>query len=266
MRKSPTIQPRICKLCGKSYVPTGTTQQFCDICKKIKSKETKLRYYRKMFPDAKPKKRSEEVCCICGGPFSSHFEGKPYCNLHYLRMKTNGTPELTVRKSKNDFVEKGNTVICKTSSGVEFLISASDLDAVKKYTWCISKTGYLVANINGKTTKLHRYLLSPEPSVIIDHINGNTLDNRRGNLRLCSPKENSRNSKKKGKHNVATGVSKTKSGKFRARISVDRKEICLGTFQTAAEAIDARRKAEIQYFGNYSPMSSRNTSTRGFSE
>lgn len=175
MRKSPTIQPRICKLCGESYIPTGTTQQFCNICREIKSKERKLRYYRKTFPNANPKKRSEEVCCICGGLFSAHFDGAPYCNLHYLRMKANGTPDFVGRKSKNDFAINGDTVTCKTSSGVEFLISTSDLDAVKKYTWCISKTGYLVANINGKNTKLHRYLLSPEPSVIIDHINGNPM-------------------------------------------------------------------------------------------
>ena len=47
---------------------------------------------------------------------------------------------------------------------------------------------------------------------------------------------------------------------------VDRNEIALGTFDTVEEAIEARRQAEIKYFGDYSPMSSRKTSTRGTSQ
>ena len=266
MRKSPSIKPRICELCGDAYIPSGTAQRFCEQCKIIKSRESKLRYYRKKFPNANPKKRCEEVCCICGATFSSHFEGKPYCNLHYLRMKTNGTPEFVGRKSKNEFAVDGDTVKCKTSSGVEFLISNSDLDTVMKYTWCLSKTGYLVANINGSVTKLHRYLLSPGKGVLVDHINGDPKDNRRENLRVCKPKDNSRNAKKKSEHSIICGVQKKSNGKYRARIMVDRNEIALGTFDTVEEAIEARRQAEIKYFGDYSPMSSRKTSTRGTSQ
>lgn len=266
MRKSPVISPRICELCGETYTPSGAAQKFCNKCRVIKTDEYKSRYYKKKFPNIKPKKRCEEVCCICGSQFSSHFEGKPYCNLHYLRMKANGTPELKTRKSKNEFSVNGDTVTCKTSSGSEFLISKSDLEAVMKYTWCLSKTGYLVANINGSVTKLHRYLLSPDNGVLVDHINGNPKDNRRENLRTCSPKENSRNVKKKCDNTIVTGVSKTANGRFKARISVDRKEIRLGIFDTAEEAIEARRQAEIKYFGDYSPMASRKTSTRGTSQ
>lgn len=49
-----------------------------------------------------------------------------------------------------------------------------------------------------------------------------------------------------------TGVSKTPSGKYRARIMVDRKEICLGTFETLKEAAIARENGEIKYFGEFS--------------
>ena len=266
MRKSPTIQPRICQMCGSSYVPRGTSQKFCDVCREIRSKESKLRYYRTHFPDAKPKTRCEEPCCICGGQFSSHFDGKPYCNLHYLRVKTNGTPDLVERKSKNEFVVNGDTVMCKTTSGIEFLISYGDLEAVQKYTWCLSKTGYLVANISNKVIKLHRYLLSPESDAIVDHINGNRKDNRRENLRICNSTENSRNSDKKSKSSTAIGVQRKANGRYRARIMVDRKEIALGVFDTELEAIEARRVAEEKYFGDYSPMASRTTSTRGSSE
>lgn len=266
MRKSPTIKPRVCDLCGETYTPSGPTQKFCSKCKLVKERETKLRYYRKKFPNAKPKKRCEDVCCICGNVFSAHFEGKAYCNLHYLRMKTNGSADLIKRQSKNQFIVDGSNVICQTTSGAKFLVSTSDLEEVKKYSWCVSKTGYLVANINGKVTKLHRYLLSPKSNEIVDHINGDPKDNRRENLRICNSTENSRNSRKKSKTSNFTGVQMRSNGKYRARIMVDGKEIALGVFETEAEAIVARKNAEEKYFGDYSPIASRKTSTLGSSE
>jgi hypothetical protein len=181
-------------------------------------------------------------------------------------MKINGTAERVGRKTKNTFVIDGETVIVRTTSGKEFIISACDLERVKRYTWCISKTGYPVANTNPKVVKLQRYLLSPPEGMVVDHINGNTLDNRRENLRVCSIADNSRNAAKKGKSTIAPGIQLKNNGRYRARITVNRKEIALGTFDTLDEAIAARHKAEREFFGDYSPIDSRTTSTRGDAE
>jgi hypothetical protein len=123
----------------------------------------------------------------------------------------------------------------------------------------------LVANINGKVTKLHRFLLDPEPGAVIDHINGDPSDNRRCNLRLCSAKENSRNTKaSRSSRTGVVGVKIVQSGKFVAQIMVDRKMIILGTFDTLDAAAEARKQAEQRYFGEYAPSSSRtSTSTQG---
>lgn len=143
-----------------------------------------------------------------------------------------------------------------TSNGVEILIDPEDFQKIKKYSWCISKTGYAVANINGKVTKMHRYIMGENDSkIIIDHINRNKLDNRKNNLRRCTAKENSRNTTvSKNNPTGYLGVSLTAQGKFRARIMVDRKEIWLGTYNNINDAIKARKTGEKYYFGEFAPL------------
>lgn len=266
MRETPEFVERACKLCGKVYYPRGNRQLFCSECKKIRAAERNREYRKRKYPDMKPKAKSQEACCVCGGKFSVHYEGNPYCNKHYLRMRNNGTPELIGRKTKNTYQDCGAFVRVTTTSGKSFIVDKNDVAAISGHTWCISVTGYAVSNIGGKVQKLHRFLLSVPAGMVVDHINGDPLDNRRENLRICTKKENSRNLKKKPGDSVSTGVQQKKNGKYRARIMVDRQEIAIGTFDTAEEAIAARRKAEAEYFGGYAPAASRTTSTRGESE
>jgi len=143
-----------------------------------------------------------------------------------------------------------------TKKGEEILIDIEDFEKVKRYSWCISKTGYPVANINGKVTKLHRYLLGVKnPKIIVDHINRNALDNRKSNLRLCTALENSRNTTVSKNSNTGyLGISLTPQGKYRARIMVNRKEIRLGNYSKIEDAIKARKQAEKKYFKEFAPI------------
>jgi hypothetical protein len=114
--------------------------------------------------------------------------------------------------------------------------------------------GYLVANINHKSIKLHRFILNAENGSVVDHINHNPLDNRKSNLRITTHKNNSRNtSVSKSSKIKHLGISTTPSGKYRARIMVEGKEIRLGHYQSLADAIHARKEAEIKYFGEFAP-------------
>lgn len=196
--------------------------------------------------------------CSCCGLFASgaHYQGKFYCNKHWLRLYYHGTTELQGRKIRSKFEVVGDVCKITTSRGVELIVDATDYEKVKEYSWCISKTGYPVARMkDGRVIKLTRFLLEPQnPKLVVDHINGDPFDNRRVNLRICTNAQNSRNCKL-SKNNTSgyVGVRKESSGKWSAHIHPDRRNICLGTFSTKEEAIKARQKAEKKYFGEFAP-------------
>ena len=92
----------------------------------------------------------------------------------------------------NKYFYRSNYIVLVSKNGEEILINKRDAKKAFRYTWCVSKTGYAVANINHKVVKMHRYLLNlKDPKIIIDHKNRNKLDNRRKNIRICSQHENS---------------------------------------------------------------------------
>lgn len=257
MRKSPTLSPRKCEQCGAEYLPSGPTQRFCEPCGKLRDSERKRAYYERTFPNRKPKVKRADPCCVCGGEFSCEYNGKPYCNKHYLRMYAHGDAELHPRARTNTYATNGDETIVTTSNGRSFTVDTADLEKVKQHSWCFCKTGYLVANVDGKVVKLHRYLLDPPPHAVVDHINGNPADNRRSNLRICTAAGNARNSAPKGSKTGHRGVRISPNGRYEARICFERRNISLGTFDTLAEAIEARREGECRYFGEFAPASSR---------
>lgn len=244
--------PRNCIVCNTEYFPNSAPQKYCLPCSKKKEKERKRKWYIKNNPNAYKEKPKQ--CSVCESPISAYFENKPYCNKHYLRLYNNGTLEKIVRK-KNSYRIDNDVVVMTTHKGENFIFDLEDLETVSKHSWCISKTGYLVANINKKTTKLHRFILGlSNPKIIVDHINGDAMDNRKSNLRICDNTENSRNCKiSKNNTSGYPGVGITPNGRFRARITVNRKEIRIGTFDTFEEAKQARIDAELKHFGDFSP-------------
>ncbi len=151
----------------------------------------------------------------------------------------------------NHFIECDDYIKGFTAKGVEFLIDKADFEKVSKYSWCVSCTNRLVANVSGKVVYMHRYILD-SPDGIVDHINGNNKDNRRSNLRITTCKGNARNNISKNKFGV-NGIRTTKNGKYNARITVNYKMIHIGNFDTLEEAVEARINAEKKYFGEYAP-------------
>ena len=100
---------------------------------------------------------------------------------------------------------------------------------------------------------LHRIIIGALPNQIVDHINGDGLDNRRLNLRLCTIKENVRHRRLR-----IMGVSRYRGvwldpryNSWTAYIKVDLKRLHLGTFKTEEEAARAFDRAAIAYFGSF---------------
>ena len=104
---------------------------------------------------------------------------------------------------------------------------------------------YLEIRVNGKKYLTHRlawYLMHGKfPKYFIDHKNGNTTDNRLSNLREATPQQNSQNCKGRG-----TSFNK-KARKWESRISVNRKDLFLGYFDTEEEARQAYVKGKKKY-------------------
>lgn len=93
---------------------------------------------------------------------------------------------------------------------------------------------------------LHRFLMQPEPGQKVDHINHDTLDDTRGNLRFANSSQNGANrSLAKNNHSGYIGVLPTESGRFVARLG--RKH--LGTHDTAEEAAHVRDAAALDAYG-----------------
>ena len=98
---------------------------------------------------------------------------------------------------------------------------------------------------------MHRLITGASYGIEVDHINGDRLDNRRSNLRLCTKAENTRN-KVQQKHNRfgLKGVS-FKCGKFYAQIQAHGKKYCLGYHSTPEEAHQAYCEAAFRLHGEF---------------
>lgn len=104
--------------------------------------------------------------------------------------------------------------------------------------------------------KLHRLIVGARTGQCVDHINGDTLDNRRSNLRLCTTTENNRNVRHYGLSSQFKGVQRLANciDRWRAHIQVDGRLIHLGCFPSAAEAARAYDEAALKYFGEFARL------------
>jgi hypothetical protein len=85
----------------------------------------------------------------------------------------------------------------------------------------------------------------------IDHINQDKMDNRISNLRKATAAENKRNRTPTERKRIVYGVYLTPSGRWGARIYVDKRVVHLGTHPTKDGAVAARKAAEQKYFGEF---------------
>lgn len=147
----------------------------------------------------------------------------------------------------------------KLSGGEVVLVDEDDLPLVCAHTWSahrIDGLTYAATNIreNGKakTLHMHRLLMNPR-DLHVDHINGDGLDNRRSNLRLCTNAENRLNSKiYRNNTSGAKGVSRCqKTGKWYARIAIQGKRVQLGRFETVSQAAAAYSVAAVSLHGDF---------------
>lgn len=144
------------------------------------------------------------------------------------------------------------------------LIDDEDYEYLSKFTWSLKKTStneYPRCNIwiNGKRTSKQMHKLIFPNYKMIDHINGDGLDNTRKNLREVTKAQNNRNARKasdatRSKYKGVCLDKGSKKNPFRAYITVDYKRINLGQYSTEEKAAEVYNQAAIKYFGEYAKV------------
>ena len=146
------------------------------------------------------------------------------------------------------------------SQGRLSLVDDSLYDDLNQVKWSFD-SGCAVRRKDKKKIYLHRVIMSTPDGYVTDHINGNKLDNRKINLRICTTKQNARN-RKLNKDNTSgyKGVSISyKCGsehehKWKSIIRVNYRFIYLGTFISKIEAALAYNNAAKRFYGKFANL------------
>ena len=140
------------------------------------------------------------------------------------------------------------------------LIDEEDWDRVSQHIWHLNKNDrnkhknvyYVVTgskNAPKRRTRLHRLIMNCPDNKVIDHINGNTLDNRKINLEIVDRKDNKHNrGKQSNGKNKYMGVAKnSRCSTWQARVGDGHaKHKYLGSFATEEEAATARDREVVR--------------------
>lgn len=135
-------------------------------------------------------------------------------------------------------------------------VDDEDYEFLSRWKWCYQPRGYgYAARSSGrsKTFHMHRVIMNAPKGLEVDHINGDGLDNRRSNLRLCTKAQNQYNQRPKCRGTSQfKGVSwKTTANRWVAQIQVNGRKLFLGYFQNETEAAQAYDQAARQLFGEF---------------
>ena len=132
------------------------------------------------------------------------------------------------------------------------LVDDEDFDYLNQWKWGVNGANSVCGRINGKFCVMSRIIMSCQKGLQVDHINMNTLDNRKENLRICTSSLNcvNRPPTTKGLSGYR-GVTKHINKWWRARIEIGGKKLHLGLFRNPKDAAHAYNQAAKKYFGEF---------------
>jgi hypothetical protein len=133
------------------------------------------------------------------------------------------------------------------------IVDDEDFEHLNKFHWFLSNRGYAYRSSGGKSLLMHKEVLVCDEGKVVDHINGDKLDNRRSNLRQATHAENMRNRKMQVNNKSGfRGVhQKKKDGLWYAQIKVNGIQKFLGSFKNPLDASVAYEKESQKEYGEF---------------
>lgn len=163
------------------------------------------------------------------------------------------------RANKNERNNDRDMKIIPLTQDKVAYVDDKDFERVSRHKWHAIERRYLwyaSTMIEGRTVLLHRFILNAPDDKGVDHRNGNGLENRRFNIRLCTSRQNLQNqhSTKKGTSNYKGVHLHRQTNKWIARIRVDGKLKYLGCFVFEHDAALTYNVAAKKYFGEFARL------------
>ena len=173
---------------------------------------------------------------------------KGFCNQHYYRWKKKGSPTARIIRDPNGFVDCGDHWEIKLyNRQCEHIASAKidpeDVEKCRKYKWHLHD-GYAASGNGSSLIFLHKFVMGvTDPSIMIDHVHGIILDDRRSQLRVCNHAQNIQSQKlskvnTSGERNVCWDKQ---AGKWKVEINAFDKKYNIGLFINYDEACQVAR-------------------------
>lgn len=152
----------------------------------------------------------------------------------------------------------------KLTQGYVALVDDEDYEYLNQWKWYANQRGkyyYARRTLRNEQNKfswitMHRLIMNPPKGMDVDHINHNTLDNRKCNLRVCTRSQNCRNTTPCGKSKylgVYFSYYKDKSY-IHSDILINGKKKHLGSFKTEEDAALAYNKTALELYGEYANL------------
>ncbi len=172
------------------------------------------------------------------------------------RPPSNGpwVPPAAPRSSTEE--DNGEVRRIPLTQGLFATVDAADYEELSKYKWFATQVGnnvYAARNEKGRTIYMHRHLMKPPKGMVVDHIDHNGLNNRRSNLRVCTPEENWVNRKPRGGSSQFVGVQRHKD-KWQAGLTYRGEFFYLGLFEDEIEAARARDRKAVEIHGRLAQL------------
>lgn len=145
------------------------------------------------------------------------------------------------------------------------IVDECDFEFLSQWSWHSTQPGgskdptyaarWVIVNGKQKRVYMHKQLLGAIDGFVIDHINRNSLDNRKANLRHCTNNQNSLNRPPIPRAIVPyRGVQKLNRGGWQAKIRHSGKKHCLGSYSTPEEAARVYDAAALAHHGVFAVL------------